>query len=441
MQGEEAVKLIRGIAVLGMAVALTACEKEVILQGERIDPRAVLAGEAAPETALSTALSLPAAQANAEWTHRAGSASHALVNPALGAGTERIWSANIGASAGRKHRITADPIVAAGRIYTMDSRALVSATGLNGATLWQADLTPASDNADDASGGGIAFAEGRVFVTTGFGELVALDAATGKVVWRQEFDAAIGGAPTVADGLVYVVARDSSAWAIRSSDGKVQWQLPGTPSVSGMTGVSAPAVNSRLVVFPFPSGEMVAALKKGGMNLWQGKVAGARLGRAFATVTDLTGDPVILGDVVYAGSSSGKTGAFDVNTGERIWTATEGAVSPVQVAGGAVFLVSDEARLVRLDAATGETVWARDLPYFVKDKVKKQAKVFAHYGPVLAGGKLYLASTDGLLRVFDPVSGDLIGQAEIPGGAATNPVVAGRVLYVVGMNGQLHAFR
>lgn len=435
-------KAIRGIALGCLAaVALAACEKEVILQGERLEPRDVLAPAAEAPAALSTALSLPGAQANAEWTHRAGSASHLLTNPAIGAGTTRIWSANIGASSERKHRITADPVIAGGRVFTLDSRSDVSATSTAGAALWRTDLTPPGESADSASGGGLAAAGGKLYVTTGFGELIALDQASGKVLWRQKFDAAVGGAPTVSGEIVYVVARDASAWAIRTTDGKVLWQLPGTPSGSGMTGVSAPAVNDRMVVFPFPSGEMIGALKNGGLTLWQSKVAGARPGRAYSRVIDLTGDPVIAGDVVYAGSSAGKVTALDVNSGERLWTATEGAVSPVQVAGGALFLVSDENRLVRLDAATGEVVWGVELPYFTKDKVKKQQSIHVHYGPLLAGGKLFLASSDGLLRVYDPVSGNLIGQAEIPGGAATDPVVAGGTLYVVGRNGQLHAFR
>jgi len=437
---------VRGIGVLSLLVLLQGCApKEIILEGDRIGPRDVLSGAEAASTEdvapVAVAITLPPVQRNADWSHRGGNAAHALVNAALGAGTTRIWSANVGQGANRKHRITADPVVAAGRIYTLDSRAQVIATGLNGTTIWHADLTPASDRADDASGGGLAFAEGRIFATTGFGELLALDAASGAVIWRQKFGAAVGGAPTVAAGNVYVVARDATAWAVRASDGRVLWQLPGSPAPSGVTGVSAPAVNDRIAVFPFASGEMVAALRQGGLQLWQSKVAGARLGRAYTAVADLTGDPVIVGDTIYAGSSAGKTGAFSASTGERIWTATEGANSPVQVAGGAVFLVSDEAQLVRLDATTGAVVWAVDLPYYLKDKAKKQRSIYANYGPVLAGDRLFVASSDGQLRSFDPASGALIGQADIPGGAASAPVVAGQVLYVLGRGGQLHAFR
>ena len=427
-------------------MALAGCEREVRLEGERLDPRAVIDSSAAalaPATAASAAtpIRLPAPQGNADWPQRAGGATHHLVNAALGTGQSRIWSAPIGQGNSYRYRIAAEPVAAGGRIYTLDSRARLSATSTAGAPLWATNIAAPGDREDDATGAGLAYEGGKIFATTGFAELVALDAASGAVLWRQGFDAGVGGAPTVAGGMVYVVARDGSAWAIRAADGKVAWQMGAAPGAAGVSGVSAPAVNDRLAIFPFASGEMVATLRQSGLTLWQAKVAGARLGRGYAVVSDLTGDPVIVGERLYAGSSAGKLAAFDVNTGERLWTADEGAMSPVQVAGGSVFLVSDEGRLVRLDAATGETLWAEALPHYVKDKIKRQREIHVHFGPVLAGNKLFVASSDGLLRSFDAASGALLGQAEIPGGAATDPIVAGATLYVVSRNGQLHAFR
>ncbi|MDQ7775099.1 MAG: PQQ-binding-like beta-propeller repeat protein [Paracoccus aminovorans] len=98
-------------------------------------------------------------------------------------------------------------------------------------------------------------------------------------------------------------------------------------------------------------------------------------------------------------------------------------------------------KLIRLDAANGGRVWAQKLPYFTEAVIRKQQKVWNHYGPVLAGNKLYLAGSDGYLRVFDPASGALIGNAQIPGGAAAAPAVAGQTLYVVTHDGQLIAYR
>ena len=53
-------------------------------------------------------------------------------------------------------------------------------------------------------------------------------------------------------------------------------------------------------------------------------------------------------------------------------------------------------------------VWGVKLPFFTKERPKRQATVFAHYGPVLAGGRLYVASNDGLIRAFDPTNGALL---------------------------------
>ena len=72
---------------------------------------------------------------------------------------------------------------------------------------------------------------------------------------------------------------------------------------------------------------------------------------------------------------------------------------------------------------------------------RRQSSIFTHYGPVLAGGRLIVTSSDGLIRQFDPTSGALIGQITLPGGAASGPVVAGETLYVISKTGQLHAFR
>lgn len=436
-------------ASLGLAAALlslAACgERDIILPGERLDPLAVTSPDGpavvGPAPVTSTALALAAPVTNGEWTHRAGNAAHQPGHLALGAGTARIFSANIGQGDDRRHRIAADPIVAAGRVFTLDSRARVTATAQSGGTAWSADLTPALESADSASGGGLAYEAGRLYVTTGFGELVALDAASGGVLWRQRVEAPVGGGPAVAGGTVYVVARNNVGWAVRAADGKVLWQTSGTPSSSGVMGVAVPAVSGNTVVFPFSSGQLLAADTASGATLWTAQVAGSRIGRAIAAIRDLTGDPVISQGVVYGGSSAGRINAVDLASGIERWSAREGANSPVAVAGGSVFAVNDQAQLVRLDAASGGVIWRVDLPYYTDAKTKRQDRIHAHYGPVLAGGRLFVASSDGVLRVFDPASGQLVGQGAIPGGAAAAPVVAGQVLYVVSRSGQLHAFR
>lgn len=435
------VKFHSGRALALAILFLGACgEKELILPGERFDIRESI--EPISASAQATPIRLSSQVSHNQWTHRAGTASHSIQNSVLSAVPVQIWTATIGKAAGRKHRITADPVSTGGRIFTLDSRATVAATSSAGVRLWSRDLTPPSEDTDDASGGGLAAVGDQVFVTTGFGELVALNATDGAEQWRQELEAAATGAPTVSGGLVYVVTRDARAWAIEADTGRVRWSLTGAPSASGVIGGAGPAVNDRLAVFPFGSAGLVATFPKGGLRVWGGSVSGNRLGRAYANVTDISGDPVIIGDVIYAGNPSGRTVALDAATGERIWTAQEGAISPVWIEGGSLFLVSDQAQLVRLNAKTGERIWDVGLPYIVPKRRKKRLRdIYSHFGPVLAGDRLWVASNDGQLRGFDPVNGSLLATIALPGGAATRPIVVGGVLYVVNQDGQLLAFR
>lgn len=445
------IRLMTGVGLLAL---LAACgNREVILQGERFPVRADLAasvpveGQPAPTPPperqnVGQPISLPPQVASGEWTHRGGNARHLMPHAALSATPQRVWTASIGSGSNRKNRISAAPVISGGRVFTKDSGTTVTATSTSGARLWSVDVAAGFDRGGAQSGGGLAVAGELLFVTTNFGEVVALNAGTGAELWRQRVDAPIMGAPATDGQAVYVSARDGGAWAIDAATGKVIWQVVGTPGSAGYLGSAAPTVGDRAVIFPTNAGDLMAVLKLGGgTKIWQSSLAGKRLGRAYAYSADVTGDAVIDGKVMYAGTAAGRTVAISSSSGERIWSAGEGALGPVAVGGGSLFLVNDEAELVRLDAATGEVIWAVPMPYFTKDKVKRRKGIYAHYGPVLAGGRVMVVSSDGILRAFNPEDGSLTYSADIPGGASAQPAVAGGVLYVVSGNGQLHAFR
>ncbi|MGI3171446.1 PQQ-binding-like beta-propeller repeat protein [Pseudooceanicola sp. C21-150M6] len=440
----------RGALRFGLVVSvllLAACEeKDPILPGKRENVDSVYTDvvpeiDPAATANRSEPVSLPPVTTNANWPQRPGSPATRTDNAAISAAPQRVWSVNIGSGDTRKTRITADPVVADGRVFALDSEARVTAVSTAGAVLWTRTLVPPLDNAGDATGGGLAYGDGRLFVSTGYGVLTALDAATGAVIWEQDLEAAGTGTPSYAGGLVYMVAADSTAWAIRAENGRVAWQISGTPNRNNLAGGPAPVIAGETVVFAFPSGELLAAGRASGLTEWGGIIQGRRPGLARAVVTDISSDPVVSNGMLISGVQSGGMQAFNMADGARLWSTQEGPMSSVWMTGSSVFLVSDRNELVRLDRNTGERVWGIELPLFTKDRPRRQARVYPHHGPVLAGNRLVVASGDGLLRFFDPASGSLTGQSELPGGATTNPVIAGGTLYVVSANGQLHAFR
>lgn len=437
----------RSVMALSLAaMLLSACaEDDVILPGKREDIRSVLAETDAEPQALvqneTRAISLPAVEANSTWPQSYGTPAFRTSNPALGTNLTQIWSSNIGAGDGRRQRITAAPVVAQGLVYTLDAEAKVAATSTGGAEVWQVDLRPERDGGGQATGGGLAYDGGRLYVSLGYGVLVALDAQSGSEIWRQQLGGTASGTPTVFDGIVYLTVGDDKGWAVSADSGRIRWTLTASPDVTNVLGAPAPAVSGDLAIFAFGSGEVQAVFRRGGLRRWDASVSGARAGTALGRVGDVTAAPVISGSRVYVGNQSGRLVSLNIGSGERFWTAPEGAEGNILPIGDSVFFVSELNELLRLDASDGSRVWGTELPRFVRDNPARRSEIVAHHGPILAGGRLYVASNDGQLRSFDPASGALLATVEIPGGATSDPVVAGGVLYVVSSRGQLHAFR
>ena len=431
--------------ILMSAVALLGCSDLEILPGERQSVRSILndAGQVRREAPLGpTAIDLPKATRSASWSHRIGTPKYRTTHAALNPEFSLQWSAPIGEGDSRRHRINADPVAAQDRVFTLDAHALVTATSSEGQTLWTYDLTPARDGVGDAGGGGLAFGENKLFVTSGYGTLTALDPKTGLPVWVHDLNAGGTGTPSVYDGVVYVVAGDGTAVALEADTGRMRWEVDAaTSSAAGVDGGAAPAVTNKFVVFALASGEIFSVFRKGGLRYWSNLMSGKRVGVAAATINDVTSDPVVVDDTVYVGSHSGRLVALDISSGKRRWTLQEGALGPVWPVGGSLFFVSDNNKLMRVRAKDGRIVWSVDLPYFTKYNPKRSVRIFAHYGPVLAGGQLVIASDDGLLRLFDPVSGALLRSLPIPDGATTSPILVDGTMYIVSGKGELHAFR
>ncbi len=428
------------IAVVALAVLASCSNREVYLPGSREQIREDMAVETVDA---SQPAALGAVTRNASWTQAHGTPSTRTNHPALAETLTHIWAANIGQGDKRRARITAQPVAASGRIFTLDSAATVTATSTAGETLWSVDLTPDRERPDQASGGALAIGDGRLYVTSAFGRVVALDPATGETLWVQRLGNTGTGAPTYFGGVVYLVSGDTTAWALEADTGRVRWQIDGLADINNVAGGPAPVVTDQRVIFGYGSGDLQGAFRQGGLRLWNAALAGQRQGFAVATVDDITGDPVAYGDKIYVGNFSGSFTALNIANGDREWSAPMGASGPAWITPDSVYLVSDLNDLVRLDAKTGVQVWDTELPGYKPERrpQKRRDTSYVNYGPILAGGRLVIASSDGQIRHFDPRDGSLLGMTELPGGATSAPIVVDGVLYVVTSKGQLHAFR
>ncbi|MEX0969191.1 MAG: PQQ-binding-like beta-propeller repeat protein [Paracoccaceae bacterium] len=424
------------IAALIGVTALAGCgNRDVILPGERLSirPNAEIQVQNA-----SAGVALGAPVSNADWAQSGGNATHQMPHLALSPTPSLRYSLDIGRGDSRRTRLTSAPVVAGGVVYTMDTESLVRAFGPGGAVLWENNITPITDRPGEGFGGGLAVAGERLVATTGFGEVVALSRASGDVLWRYDLDAPMRAAPTIADGRIYVMTRAEKAYAL-SFEGALEWTVQGPTAGAPYTlAAAAPAVASGVVVLPYSTGQVIGA-GTDGRGRWASTVNEGAPSQSRSFLGDFTGGPVIANGRIFIANQNGETAALSLQGGGKLWSQPIGAMSAPAVLGGALFMVTDDARLVRLNAASGAALWAVQLPKWTNPD--RRRGFIAHFGPVIAGGVLWVAGADGQLRGFDPQSGTQVHSAEIPGGAATAPVVAQGVLYVLGRNGTLNAFQ
>jgi len=436
MKQDSIAKARTGLLLVSLAVLAACSNTNKPLPGERLSIRAADATQVQNQSA---AISLGRAVSNSEWSAVNGNSRHNIGHVAFSATPVLRWSADIGHATGRDFRITSGPVAANGRVYVLGAAGNVSALDATGATLWALDLVPAGEQPADGSGGGLTVSNGVLYAGTGFGEIVAIDPQSGGVHWRRKFSAPVRSAP-VSDGRsVYLVTRDDVAYAVSARDGKLEWMQRGLNNLGGYAGGASPALGAGNVVLPFSSGDVMAVGASTGQAKWDAPLDSGRLGASFNAFGEITGDPVIDGTRVYMASIAGQTVRLNLSTGKRDWSLGAGAVGPVLPVGGSVFLVSDDARMMRVNAATGRVIWAQQMPTFKKPE--KRSGLIRYYGPVLAGGLFWVADQNGGLRGFAPQDGSVSVTLNVPGGAAAAPIVMAGVMYIQTLDGKLLAFQ
>ena len=185
----------------------------------------------------------------------------------------------------------------------------------------------------------------------------------------------------------------------------------------------------------FSSGEITALRVENGSVAWSDNLSNLRAAGGLASLPDIKALPVIDKGLVIAISFSGRIVAIDERTGNRVWQREFGGSQTPWVTGNYIFVLSDDNELVALSRDSGVIHWVTQL-----DKTRKDEKI-RWSGPVMAGGRLMLASTDERLIEIAPDSGEIIRQARIGSAVTIAPVVADKTLYILGENGTLQAFR
>lgn len=436
------------LAIIAAAAALSACST-VQRVGGALNP--FDGGDAPPQTApqdgrvsilaleqdltpdpalASRAIVLPPPAGVSDWSQPGGSADNSPPHSTGAAVLQTAWRADVGAGTNDRVQIAAPPVIADGKLFFLDAEHRVHALDARtGDRLWSERLRPEEGRDRTARGGGVAVSGGRVFVSTGFGFIAALDAASGDQVWRTQAGAPFQSAPTVFGGRVFAITNDSELIAFDAGSGAVAWNYQAIAEPARILSAPSVAVDGETVVAPFASGEVVALLAANGRRLWSDSLS--RTGRitSLSAINDIAGRPVIDNGVAIAASHSGVLAAIDLRTGQRIWARSFASTQTPWVAGEVVYAVSVDGLLAAFDRSTGGVYWTSQLRRF-RDQDDREGRV-AWTGPVMIGGRLVLANSEGDVVAVTPENGQTVASADVRQPVFIPPIVANDQIYIV----------
>ena len=191
-------------------------------------------------------------------------------------------------------------------------------------------------------------------------------------------------------------------------------------------------------MLPQASGEIFGLHVENGQVIWDDNLSAIGHTGTLSSIADIRGQPVIDKGLVYASSYSGKMVALDEVSGQRVWQKDIGSAEMPWAAGDNVFVITTEQQLVGLTRQNGDVRWVTQLERHEKDD---KDKPIVWTGPVLAGGRLIAASSDGHLIEVNPQDGKIIKTTELSSPVFIPPIVAANTLFILTLKGDLIAYR
>ncbi len=378
-----------------------------------------------------------------EWPQAGGNATHAVGHIALNTPASGVlqptWRASIGEGGGYRQKVTAQPLIAGGRVFTMDSDGVVAAFDLaNGSRIWRTETQGEHDRSTNV-GGGIAVAGGVLYATTGRGEALAMDGNTGAIRWRKGLDTPGRSAPCIAEGRLFITTLDNRLLSLKATDGERQWTYQAATAATTVLSQSAPAYSDGLVVAGFESGDIAAVRAESGGLAWTDSLAASRGRNSVVDLAAVRGLPVVDGGRVFAIGVGGLLVSLDLRSGRRLWEREVGGLETPWLASDTLFVQTLDQTLAAIGRDDGKLRWLTDLPRY--DNPEKRRDPLFWTGPILAGGRLVLAGSNETALSVNPTNGKIIGQEKLRDAAAVTPIAAAGTLLILTDDGSLQAFR
>lgn len=334
------------------------------------------------------------------------------------------WSAKIGSGVGERY-LELTPAIDGEFIYAADGQGVVASFDRKtGKRQWRIKLK-------EELSGGVGAGFGLIFLGTQDGHLLALKQADGSQVWRKAVSSEILSAPKTNANLVVVQTLDEKIYAFDHDSGERRWQYESNTPALSLRGTGSPILTSELAIVGLGNGQVVALQADTGLLLWKQRATVPQGRSEFERMTDVDGDLLLAGNILYATSFQGFVVAMDVSTGRPLWRKPMSSFHGADEALGNLYISAANDYVHAIDQSNSEEAW-----------VQKSLERRALTAPTTFANYLAVADGEGYLHLIAQSNGQFVGRKKIDGdGVRTKLLTKGNLLYVYGNSGKLVALR
>jgi len=229
---------------------------------------------------------------------------------------------------------------------------LLRLNAANGKTLWRVD-------AKATLSGGVGVGDNMVLVGTSKGSVLAYD-LDGKPLWQSRISSEVLSAPQAAGEFVVVRSGDNRIFGLDARDGSRRWEYQVTPPPLTLRANPGVIMVENFVIAGMPAGKLVVLNLANGGLVWETVVAAPKGDNELERITDIAGPPLVEPGKVCAATFQGRVACYETQKGGQLWARPASSVGSLAADDVSVYMTEDTGSVVALDRNTGTSVWKQD---------------------------------------------------------------------------------
>lgn len=334
-----------------------------------------------------------------------------------------LWSESFQGSKGAFLHIA--PAISDGKLYIAEpSGEVIALDAQTGKQLWSTDL-------DVPISGGPGVNDGLVAIGTQEAELIVLNAEDGSERWRKAVSSEVLSAPAIGRGRVVCRTIDGRVTAMSSDDGETRWAYDRSVPVLTLRGDSSPIIHEAQVLVGFANGKLVALSLDSGVANWEAAIATPKGRTELERVVDIDADPKLVEGTVYAAAYHGEVAAVSESTGVVLWRRELSSHAGLDADWRQLYISDDNDYIWSLDSTNGATLW--------QQKALHARRLSA---PAMVDSNLVVGDYDGYLHWLSQYDGRMLARTHVGGDAIRiQPLVRDGIVYVLDDGGELSALQ